>query len=47
MATNSFLTMKNIAREALPVLANNLVFPNLIHQDYSTDFVGKRARPYK
>jgi hypothetical protein len=33
--------MKNIAREALPVLANNLVFPNLIHQDYSTDFVGK------
>ena len=41
MVTNSFLTMKNIAREALPVLANNLVFPNLIHQDYSTDFVGK------
>ncbi len=38
---NSFLTMKNIAREALPVLANNLVFPNLIHQDYSTEFVGK------
>ncbi len=38
---NSFLTMKNIAREALPVLANNLVFPNLIHQDYSSDFVGK------
>ncbi len=39
--SNEFLTMKNIAREALPVLVNNLVFPNLVHQDYSADFVGK------
>ena len=39
--SNTFLTMKNIAREALPVLVNNLVFPNLVHQDYSADFVGK------
>ena len=23
------------------MLANNLVFPNLVYQDYSTDFVGK------
>lgn len=38
---NTLLTMKNIAREALPILANNLLMPNLIHQDYSEDFVGK------
>ncbi len=37
---NTYLTMKNIAREALPILVNNLVFPNLVHQDYSNDFVG-------
>lgn len=38
---NTLLTMKNIAREALPILANNLLMPNLIHQDYSEDFVGQ------
>ena len=38
---NTLLTMKNIAREALPILANNLLMPNLIHQDYSDAFVGQ------
>jgi hypothetical protein len=38
---NEFLTMQNIAREGLPILANNLVFPTLVYQDYSADFVGK------
>lgn len=36
---NSFVTVKNIARQALPRLIENLVFPNLIHRDYSADFV--------
>lgn len=41
---NSFLTVKNIARQALPRLIENLVFPNLIYKDYSETFeVGKGA----
>ena len=41
---NSFLDVKEIARQALPRLIENLVFPNLIHKDYSSDFVaGKGA----
>lgn len=36
---NEFLTTKNIARQALPRLIENLVFPNLIYKDYSNDFV--------
>lgn len=41
---NSFLTVKNIARQALPRLIENLVFPNLIYKDYSEAFeVGKGA----
>lgn len=41
---NSFLSIKNIARQALPRLIENLVFPNLIHKDYSNTFeVGKGA----
>lgn len=36
---NEFLTTKSIARQALPRLIENLVFPNLIHKDYSNDFV--------
>lgn len=41
---NEFLTIKNIARLALPKLIDNLVFPNLIYKDYSNDFeVGKGA----
>ncbi len=41
---NTFLSIKNIARQALPRLIENLVFPNLIYRDYSNDFeVGKGA----
>ena len=41
---NEFLSVKNIARQALPRLIENLVFPALIHQDYSDDYeVGKGA----
>ena len=36
---NEFITIKNIARQLLPRLIENLVFPNLIHKDYSNDFV--------
>lgn len=35
---NQFLTTKTIAREALPILESNLVFPALIYKDYSADF---------
>ena len=35
---NSFLTLKTIARQALPRLMDNLVFPNLVHRDFSEDF---------
>ena len=41
---NSFITIKEIARQALPRLIENLVFPNLVHKDFSNDFeVGKGA----
>lgn len=41
---NSFLEVKEIARQALPRLIENLVFPNLVYKDYSNDFeVGKGA----
>lgn len=41
---NEFLTVKNIARTALPRLIENLVFPNLIYKDFSNDFeAGKGA----
>lgn len=41
---NSFLEVKEIARQTLPRLIENLVFPNLVHRDYSADFeVGKGA----
>lgn len=36
---NTFLETKNIARRALPRLIENLVFPSLVHRDYSADFV--------
>lgn len=36
---NEFITIKNIARQTLPRLIENLVFPNLVHKDYSNDFV--------
>ena len=35
---NEFLTLQSIARQALPRLTENLVFPNLIHKDFSEDF---------
>ena len=41
---NTFLEVKEIARQALPRLIENLVMPNLVHRDYSNDFVqGKGA----
>jgi len=36
--SNSFITVKDFARAALPRLIDHLVFPNLIHKDYSDDF---------
>lgn len=36
---NTFLTPDIIAREALIVLENNLVMANLVHRDYSDEFV--------
>ena len=42
--SNSFLEVKEIARQALPRLIENLVFPNLIYRDYSDAYeVGKGA----
>ena len=35
---NSFVTTKNIARQTLMRLVENLVFPNLMYKDYSNDF---------
>lgn len=41
---NTFLTVKEIARQAMPRLIENLVMPNLMHRDFSNDFVlGKGA----
>lgn len=41
---HNFLEIKEIARQALPRLIENLVMPNLIHKDFSNDFVqGKGA----
>jgi hypothetical protein len=36
---NTFLTPTMIANEALMVLSNNLVMANLVHRDYSKEFV--------
>ena len=36
---NTFLTTQEIARQALPRLIENLVMPNLMHRDFSNDFV--------
>lgn len=36
---NTILTPSIIAREALMVLHNNAVMPNLVHRDYSSEFV--------
>lgn len=37
---NTFLTPSIIANEALMVLKENLVMANLVHRDYSKEFVG-------
>ena len=37
---NTILTPEIIAREALMVLRNNAVMANLVHRDYSNEFVG-------
>ena len=36
--SNTFMTIQEIARQALPRLTENLVFPNLVHRDFSDDF---------
>ncbi len=38
---NTFVTLKEIARQALPRLIDNLVFPNLVYRDFSEDFHDK------
>lgn len=40
---NSFVSIKDFARAALPRLIEHLVFPNLIHKDYSDDFAARRG----
>lgn len=41
---HTFLEVKEIARQALPRLIENLVMPGLMHKDFSNDFVqGKGA----
>ena len=37
---NTFVTLKEIARQALPKLIDNLVFPTLMHRDFFEDFHG-------
>ena len=41
--SNSFVTLKEIARTALPHLMNNLVFPRLVHDDFSEAFAAKQG----
>ncbi len=43
MAENNFLEIKNIARQMLPRLIENLVIPNLIYKDYDDAFSNKGA----
>ena len=38
---NTFITLQEIARQALPRLIENLVFPNLCYRDFSNDFAQK------
>lgn len=40
---NSFVTLKDIARTALPHLMNNLVFPRLVHNDFSDGLAAKQG----
>ena len=43
---NTLVTLKTIARQALPCLIDNLVFPNLCHRDFSEELhdVGDTVR---
>ncbi len=41
---NTILTTDVIAGEALDVLRNNAVMPNLVHRDYSGDFVPRSSQ---
>ena len=43
---NTLITLKTIARQALPCLIDNLVFPNLCHRDFSEELhdVGDTVR---
>ena len=43
---STLVTLKTIARQALPRLIDNLVFPNLIYRDFSEEFhdVGDTVR---
>lgn len=38
---NEFITIQEIARNTLPRLLENLVFPNLVYKDYSGEFARK------
>lgn len=40
---NQLITIKEIARAALPRLIENLAFPNLVHKDFSNDFVSGKG----
>ena len=40
---NNFVSIKDFARAALPRLIEHLVFPNLIHKDYSDDFAARKG----
>ena len=39
--SNTFITLQEIARQALPRLIENLVFPNLCYRDFSNDYAQK------
>jgi len=43
MFTNEFLEMKQIARELLPILKENLVFPLLVNKNYSGAYSAARG----
>lgn len=40
---NNFTSLKEIARAALPHLMDNLVFPRLVHNDFSDTFAAKQG----
>lgn len=40
---NQLITIKEIARAALPRLIENLAFPNLVHKDFSNEFVSGKG----